>query len=358
MRDVSAIVTGSAAVTPGAASVRENCDLLCAGKSFFSAPAHFDACGNRLGVDHSLDAGRGSRAVRLLEKLRASLDFRIPAGTRLFLSTTVGAVDRIENGEHTDSSAALAEAARVIFPETASVCLVSAACASGQTAASLAMEQLAAGSCPSALVIGCDAVSEFVHSGFSALGAVSKDICRPYDAARCGLTLGEAAAALLLVSGTDGKTDGFGRLIRAAENCDACHITAPDLEGKMLELAIRSALGEDVRAGGVIGHGTGTVYNDLAEISALNAVFGDIPPLFSLKGNFGHTLGATGVLQIALGIELSRRRKIPPQAGLQEPMKGAERAVSRALRTLESPVLRSLNVGFGGLNSAVVLEAI
>lgn len=356
MRDVSAIVTGSAAVTPGASSVRENCDLLCAGKSFFSEPAHFDARGNVLGVDHSLDSGRGSRAVRLLEKLRASLDFRIPGGTRLFLSTTIGAVDRIENGENTDSSAALAEAARGIFPETASVCLVSAACASGQTAASLAMEQLAAGVCSSALVIGCDAAGEFVHSGFSALGAVSKGICRPYDADRCGLTLGEAAAALLLAPSS--HREGFGRLIRASENCDACHITAPDLEGRMLKEAILNALGGDVRIGGIIGHGTGTVYNDLAEINALNAVFGEIPPLFSLKGNFGHTLGATGVLQIVLGIELSRRRKIPPQAGLHIPMKGAEYAVSDHVRTLDFPALLSLNVGFGGLNSAVVLEAV
>lgn len=218
------------------------------------------------------------------------------------------------------------------------------------------MEQLAAGNCPFALVIGCDIVSEFVHSGFSALGAVSEEVCRPYDAARSGLTLGEAASALLLAPAS--YANGFGRIIRAAENCDACHITAPDLDGKMLMEAILKTM-KSHPVGGIIGHGTGTVYNDQAEIHALQAVFPDfMPPLFSLKGNFGHTLGATGVLQLALGLELSRRRVIPPQAGLRIPMPGAERAVSGDLRPVSVPALLSLNVGFGGLNSAVLLEAI
>ena len=81
-----------------------------------------------------------------------------------------------------------------------------------------------------------------------------------------------------------------------------------------------------------------------------------MPPLWSLKGNFGHTLGATGVLQIALGLELARRGEFPPQAGLKTPMAGAN--VSAAARKIASPRLWSFNVGFGGLNSVTVLEAL
>ena len=81
-----------------------------------------------------------------------------------------------------------------------------------------------------------------------------------------------------------------------------------------------------------------------------------MPPLFSLKGNLGHTLGATGLLQLALGLEFAHRRLLPPQAGLVSPMPGAN--VSKTPRSLETGRLLSLNVGFGGLNSAVALEAI
>ena len=105
-----------------------------------------------------------------------------------------------------------------------------------------------------------------------------------------------------------------------------------------------------VSPAGIIGHGTGTVYNDQAEVAALRAVFpAGMPPLFSLKGNFGHTLGATGVLHCV-------RRRLPPQAGLLQAMEGA--AAASTVRELDAPApLLSLNVGFGGLNSAVVLEA-
>ena len=81
-----------------------------------------------------------------------------------------------------------------------------------------------------------------------------------------------------------------------------------------------------------------------------------MPPLFSLKGNYGHTLGATGVLQIVLGLELAQRGELPPQAGVREPMEGVN--VSGQKRKLGSKSLLSLNVGFGGLNSITILEAL
>ena len=351
MPDPAAVVTGRAVATPFGGSVAENCAALLAGRTAFSVPGHFDAKGRRLGVDHELDGGSGSRAVRLLEKLRSAVDFPIPAGTRLFLATTVGAIDLLEAGAETDTAAALLAAAERIFALPNGV-LVSAACASGQTAVSIALEQLAAGICRHALVVGADVASEFVTAGFAALGAVSPDVCRPYDADRNGLTLGESAAAVLLSP----RGDGPGRILGAAENCDAAHITAPDLEGRQLRRIIRRLTGRGP-VGGIIGHGTGTVYNDQAEIAALRAVFpAGTPPLFSLKGNFGHTLGATGVLQLALGLELARSRRMPPQAGLRRAMPGAN--VAGAARELDNSVMLSLNVGFGGLNSAVLLEAL
>ena len=140
---------------------------------------------------------------------------------------------------------------------------------------------------------------------------------------------------------------------------DAYHAAAPDPEGCQMARAMEMALAgcPKEKIGGIIGHGTGTVYNDRAEIAALRELFSDAPvPLFSLKGNVGHTLGATGVLQIALGLELAAKRLLPPQAGLRTPEAGAN--VSKQARRLAGGRLLSLNVGFGGLNSAAVLEAL
>ena len=351
MTELSVHILGTSAVTPLGRSVRENCDALLAGRSCFSAPRHFDAKGRLLGVDHELDGEGGvSRMERLLRKLACSLEFTLPAGTRLVAATTVGAVDLLEQGRDLDTAQEFLRLAEEIF-HTPCGTLVSAACASGQTAAALAMRELRLGNCRHALVIGADITSEFVTTGFGALGALSHTVCRPYDRDRDGLTLGEGAAALLLSC----EGPGLGTFAAAAENCDAAHITSPDLSGAQLAAVCRRVL-KDGPPGAVIGHGTGTVYNDQAELAALRSVFQDpMPPLFSLKGNLGHTLGATGVLQIALGLEFTRRRLLPPQAGLVSPMPGAN--VSTSVRSFEKGRLLSLNVGFGGLNSAVVLES-
>jgi len=351
MADLAAAVVGSAVATAFGSSLRENCDALLAARNDFRAPCHFDAGGKALGIDPELDRGKGSRFFRLLAKLRDAMSCRIPAGTRLFLATTVGAVDLLERGDAGDSALAALREAERIFGLPGAV-LVSAACASGQCAVGLAMKQLAAGRCRAALVVGADIASEFVTAGFTALGAVSPTVCRPYDVGRDGLTLGEAAAALLLAP--SGET-GFGRILRCAESCDAAHITAPDLTGGTLKRTIEAATAGGEIAG-IVGHGTGTRYNDQAEVAALREIFpAGSPPLFSLKGNFGHTLGATGVLQTALGLEFAARRILPPQAGLSEAMEGA--AAAPFARRLAAPRLLSLNIGFGGLNSAVVLEA-
>jgi 3-oxoacyl-(acyl-carrier-protein) synthase len=351
MPDHATYILGSAAATPLGGTVRENCDALLEGRTAFTGPEHFDAKGRKLGVDHELDGGPDSRAFRMLVKLRDVLDFAIPPDTRLFVATTVGAIDLLERGGETDTAREFLHMAEKVFGISDSI-LVSAACASGQTAVALAMRQIGHGDIRRALVIGGDIASEFVTEGFASLGALSKTVCRPYDAARDGLTLGEAAGALLL----SGEPGGVGRITGAVENGDAAHITSPDLSGAMLAGACRAALNGDTPAG-VVGHGTGTIYNDQAEVAALRTLFPDPPPpLFSLKGNIGHTLGATGVLQIALGLELARRRLMPPQAGLNAPMPGAN--VADRPRRLSGAKLLSLNVGFGGLNSAVALEAL
>lgn len=279
----------------------------------------------------------------------------LPGDTRLYFATTVGAVELLERGECDSTSEELFSFFKAAAAFSSSV-MVSAACAGGQQAVSAAVRAISAGRCRNALVVAVDGLSEFVTSGFTALGAVSPTRTRPYDADRDGLTLGGGAGMLLL---GEGESDAY--IAGTGSSCDAAHVTAPDAGGRNLANAIRKAIARaglsPEEIGGVIGHGTGTVHNDAAEIAALNDVFGaEVPPLVSVKDYTGHTLAATGVIQLVVATECLRRGEIPGQYALNRAMKGAERFVSSVPRKLRSHSILSLNAGFGGINSAVVVK--
>ena len=375
MRD--AVIAAAGMATALGDGVRENVAALLAGKRAFSESRHFDGKGVKFGLRHELDGGDGSRAGRLLDLLAASFPeaAKLPQEAPLYLATTVGAIDLLERqdpeAEPADGSDALLKLALDRFGRRRGM-LVAAACASGQQAIALAAGAIRRGELDCALATGCDIVSEFVTSGFASLGALSASSARPYDAERDGLTLGEAASAVVVASPEAAERHGFtplGRIIGWGESCDATHITGitPDLVRLSCGIEHADDLIEDIRqaleaagnpaVAGVIGHGTGTRYNDEAEINALHTVFGEnVPPLFSLKGNLGHTLGATGVIQSAVAAELLKLRRMPPQAGLRTPAPGAEKMVSGETRLLGAGAILSLNVGFGGLNSALIVE--
>ena len=283
----------------------------------------------------------------------------VPEGAWLYFATTVGAIELLERGECDRTS-------EMLFEKVASSgrfgrsTMVSAACAGGQQAVAAAVRAIRAGRCRSALVVAVDGKSEFVDSGFTSLGAVSPTRMRSYDEGRDGLRLGGGAGALLLAADDCGRKD-VPCIAGIGSSCDAAHITAPDLNGRFLAAAIRRALDdaglEPADIGGIIGHGTGTMHNDAAEIAALNEVFpGMSVPLVSVKAFTGHTLAATGAIQIACAVEYLRGGTIPGQAALEKPMPGAERFVSSQPRELASNAILSLNAGFGGLNSAVVVK--
>ncbi|MFZ2658202.1 MAG: beta-ketoacyl synthase N-terminal-like domain-containing protein [Victivallales bacterium] len=310
-----------------------------------------------------------SLAERLLREI-AMTTVGLPADTELFLATTVGEIDLLEQEillHRPDKCAStcnslLAKAKAIFEKEHAS--LISAACASGNMALARAAAKIQSGAIEYAIVAGCDIVSEFVFSGFASLGAIDLKGARPYDRERAGLTLGEAAAVIVLASEDATRRDGLPRLARLAGwnmTCDAVHITAPRSDGLQLVNAIRHVLDTAVIApseiGGVIGHGTGTIFNDSMEINALNAVFNkNAKPLFSTKGGVGHTLGAAGIIQTAVAVKAIQELLLPPQTGLREPMPGAEHMVSNQAQKLIAPKILSLSSGFGGINAVLLIE--
>lgn len=238
------------------------------------------------------------------------------------------------------------------------VLAVSTACCSGAQAIIEAAEMLEDGDCDEAVVIGADSLSLFIEHGFGALQAISKTGARPFDAARDGLTLGEAGAAVVL-----SRNSGSGaRLVGWGGSNDANHISGPCRDGSGLALAIERALTglDKSRVAAICAHGTATRFNDAMEAHAFKSVFGEnIPPVFSIKGNVGHTLGAAGVLELIVSAQCAAQRLVPPTAGFehQSPEEPALDVVHLKPRPLGPGYVLSTNSGFGGMNTALVVEA-
>lgn len=243
---------------------------------------------------------------------------------------------------------------------------VNAACASSTVALALGADMIATGSQSSVLVICADIMSRFSFTGFSALRGLSNKACRPFDAERDGLSLGDGAAALLLTSEDNAKARSIpieAKLSGWGISNDANHITGPAKDGRGLILAIKSALKQsgikedDIEA--FCPHGTGTVYNDAMELTALESIFGDRKfPLFSIKGAVGHTLGAAGAIEAAIAIKAMYEGTIPATAGFKI---HEERTIGRA--SAEKQVFGGNNIlttnsGFGGCNAALIFERI
>lgn len=242
---------------------------------------------------------------------------------------------------------------------------VSAACASATIALARAAAMIASGRKECILVCGLDVVTEFIFSGFSALRALSPEACRPFDKDRNGLTLGEAAAALLLMSPERARRDqrpSLGRILGWGIANDATHITAPARDGRGLVQAIQSALRLSKttphQISAICAHGTGTVYNDLMEMVAFQHAFAKRPvPTFTPKGAIGHTLGAAGAIEAILGFQALTAGEVPPTVGLVAPMPEAVAMATTTPTPIDGHYLLSTNSGFGGINAALVLGA-
>ncbi len=246
-------------------------------------------------------------------------------------------------------------------PESPEPVTVSTACASGLVALALAVRRLARGELDRALVVGVDVLTEFILAGFGSVHALDPGACRPFDAQRRGVTLGDGAGALLLSAL---KTESLGVLLAGHGGAnDAAHVTRPRLDGSGLTLAAQRALHcaslspQDMDVLHL--HGTGTEANDLSEAHGMVALFGgETPPAYGTKAQTGHTLGASGVLETLLLMASLERGEAPANRGLGELGVDARLQLLRTSTKLPG-AHRALKVagGFGGVQAALVLEA-
>lgn len=279
---------------------------------------------------------------------RADIDPKSPR-VQFFLSTTKGNVHMLAKGE--TERALLGTSAAVIcrhFGNPNPPVVVSNACISGLSAQIIAMRSIEAGLCDTAVVIGCDVQSEFIISGFQCLHALSPDPCRPFDKDRCGLNLGEAAATIIYGKGTEGWIAESGAMCN-----DANHISGPSRTGEGSYHCLQ-AIGIDREQLAFISvHGTSTLYNDEMESIAIDrAGLADVP-LFSLKGIYGHTMGAAGVLETILSMQAVEHGVVFGTRGYHA--LGVSRQVNICAdnRTTDKRSFVKLLSGFGGCNAAM-----
>jgi len=235
--------------------------------------------------------------------------------------------------------------------------VVSTACSSSAKVFAAAARMIEAGLIDAAVVGGVDSLCMTTLYGFKSLELLSANICRPWDAARDGLSLGEAAAFALLEK--DAKAaDVQAWLLGAGESSDGHHMSSPHPEGAGAADAMRSALAQANLQPGQVDylnlHGTGTPGNDAAEDKAVAAVFGTGLPCSSTKGFTGHTLGAAGGVEAVVVMLALQQGFIPANLNLQQPDPALQCACVTQTRMQPLRVAASNSFSFGGSNACLV----
>jgi 3-oxoacyl-[acyl-carrier-protein] synthase II len=237
----------------------------------------------------------------------------------------------------------------------APVRIVSNACASGTNAIGLACQMIRSGAARRVLAGGYDALAELVFAGFDCLRASTPGRCRPFDADRDGLVLGEGAALFCLE-----KKDAEVRVTGYGSTADTHHLTQPHPSGSGPLRAMRGALESAGILPGAVdyinAHGTGTPLNDASEARAILAICPD-SPVSSTKGLTGHALGAAGAIEAAFCHIALRGEFLPANVNFSRPEDDLPlRIVANESRPARLRHVLSNSFGFGGANATILLS--
>ncbi len=235
---------------------------------------------------------------------------------------------------------------------------ISTACSSSAKALGAGQRLLQTGVCDAVLVAGVDTLCQLTLRGFHSLGLIAAGPCRPMDADRKGINIGEAAALLLLERST-AETQACPHLLAVGESSDAHHMSAPDPDGRGAEAAMRAALDmaglQPEQVGYVNLHATATPLNDLAEARAVERLLGGQVPCSGVKGMLGHTLGASGAVEAIVTLEALRQGWLPGTCGLEHPDPACRIRLLKNLQPADVAFALCNAFGFGGSNASALL---
>lgn len=282
--------------------------------------------------------------------------------TVLIVSSTKGNIELLEKEKTSpqlkEQVALHGSAKRVAnyFNHTNMPVVISNACISGLTALLTGKRLIESGQYKYAVVTGADLVSRFVLSGFQSFQAISETACKPFDASRNGINLGEAASTIVL--SCEKNNDTQVQLTAGAVSNDANHISGPSRSGQELCIAINKAIKQARLSSKDIGfisaHGTATVYNDEMEAKAFSLAGMESIPVNSIKGFYGHTLGAAGIIESVIAVHSLKQGLVIPTLGFEQTGVSKPINVCNSLLKISANHCLKTASGFGGCNAALV----
>ena len=234
--------------------------------------------------------------------------------------------------------------------------VVSNACISGVCAQIQAMRELESGGFDYVVTVGADVQSAFIVSGFQSFKALSVDPCKPFDANRCGLNLGDAAATIIYTR-KDNVAENDWVACRGAIRNDANHISGPSRTGEGSYRALRAVLGDmhPDQLAFINTHGTATLYNDEMESVAIERAGLSQVPVNGLKGYYGHTMGAAGILETILSMQAIDDNNILATRGFETIGVTHPLVLSNQNQMTDKRAFIKLLSGFGGCNAALLM---
>ncbi len=301
-----------------------------------------------------------------LKKVIAASNIPLNDKVGLIVSTTKGNINVLEKeSDFPENRAYLGELGKVIqnfFGFKNEAIVVSSACVSGLLAISVAKRFILEGKYDHVFITSGDLVTKFILSGFNSLLALSAKPCKPYDKNRIGINLGEVAASVLVTSSKAQLPKEAVENLGDSTINDANHISGPSRTGEGLFRSVKAALKEAKLTASQIdyisAHGTATSFNDEMEAIAFNRLGMQQVPLNSLKGFFGHTLGASALLETIVGMHSLEKNTLFISKGFDE------LGVSENLNIIKATASKELNIflktasGFGGCNTAAVFQKV
>lgn len=276
--------------------------------------------------------------------------------TLFILSTTKGNIDLLDEktgGDFSDGRLKLQTTAKIIlgfFNIQTAPMVVSNACISGLAAIIVGQRLINQGAYDHVIVNGTDILTRFVVSGFQSFLALSPEPCKPFDLNRTGLSLGEGSATVVLT-----KNNNRIEVVNGATSNDANHISGPSPIGEGLLIAINSAIQGRKDIDLISAHGTATPYNDDMESKAILRAGLEKVPTNSLKGYFGHTLGAAGVIETIINLESVKKNRLIKSIGCDIPGTACDINIVQDFKDQELNSLLKLASGFGGCNAAALI---
>lgn len=394
-------VTGAGVVTALGLGWKPNAEGFRAGRRGFRPVTQFDVSRQRVKNAAEVDLPVSLPATRLNHRQLARLDraakmlvlaahdawlqagWQVSGDLPLVLGTTAGgmllgeayyrqAVREPANPRQQATRAVYyqpAAQARLVFDAlgcSGPVTIISNACASGANAIGHAWDLIRSGQADRVMTGGYDALGELVFSGFDSLQALSPTACRPFDAQRDGLALGEGAAIVALETLSSAQRRGaeiLGEIVGYGTSIDQHHLTQPHPQGSttlaVMKQACASAGVMPDEIDYINAHGTGTVLNDSSEALAISEWAGPRAatlPVSSTKASIGHLLGGAGAVEAVVCLMALREQWLPPQMIFEKPDAACRFPIVRKPRDARVNTALSNSFGFGGVNAALIFR--